>query len=90
MKFGCYEIAKPIMSKIFSNIAVAYVLASVLAGAVASILLCPMESARIRVVTDKDYKGLGLMQTLPRLIREDGFWSLFGGIFAMLSKQGMC
>lgn len=87
MKFGCYEIAKPIMSKIFSNIAVAYILASVLAGAVASILLCPMESARIRVVTDKDYKGLGLMQTLPRLIREDGFWSLFGGIFAMLSKQ---
>lgn len=87
MKFGCYEIAKPLMAKLIGSLTVAYILASVIAGAVASILLCPMESARIRVVTDKDYKGLGLLQTLPKLIKEDGFWRLFGGIFAMLSKQ---
>ncbi len=88
MKFGVYEIMKPIMANAFDgNTAIAYIIASVIAGGVASILLCPMESARIRVVTDQDYKGLGLIQCLARLIKEDGVVNLFGGIFAMLSKQ---
>eukprot|EP00554_Chaetoceros_debilis_P004003 CAMPEP_0194083368 /NCGR_PEP_ID=MMETSP0149-20130528/9085_1 /TAXON_ID=122233 /ORGANISM="Chaetoceros debilis, Strain MM31A-1" /LENGTH=322 /DNA_ID=CAMNT_0038765761 /DNA_START=26 /DNA_END=994 /DNA_ORIENTATION=+ len=88
MKFGIYEIMKPIMADAFDgNTAIAYIFASIIAGGVASILLCPMESARIRVVTDQDYKGLGLIQCLARLIKEDSFASLFGGIFAMLSKQ---
>jgi Mitochondrial carrier protein. len=88
MKFGVYEVMKPIMANLFQgNTAFAYILASIFAGAVASILLCPMESARIRVVTDPEYKGMGLLQTLPKLIREDSFVSLFSGIYAMLSKQ---
>lgn len=88
MKFGVYEVMKPIMANLFQgNAAFAYILASIFAGAVASILLCPMESARIRVVTDPEYKGMGLLQTLPKLIQEDSFMSLFSGIYAMLSKQ---
>lgn len=88
MKFGVYEVMKPLMANLFKgNTAVAYVLASIFAGAVASILLCPMESARIRVVTDPEYKGMGLLQTLPKLVKEDSFISLFSGIYAMLSKQ---
>ena len=88
MKFGVYEVMKPIMSDLLKqSTAMAYIMASVIAGAVASILLCPMESARIRVVTDPEYKGMGLLQSLPKLISEDGILSLFAGIYAMLSKQ---
>jgi len=88
MKFGVYEVMKPIMSDLLKqSTAMAYIIASVIAGAVASILLCPMESARIRIVTDSEYKGMGLLQSLPKLISEDGFLNLFAGIFAMLSKQ---
>lgn len=87
MKFGVYEVMKPIMAKYIKDTTSAYIVASIFAGAVASILLCPMESARIRVVTDAEYKGMGLMQCLPKLVKEDGFLKLFGGIWAMLSKQ---
>uniref|UniRef100_A0A7S2ETP5 Mitochondrial phosphate carrier protein n=1 Tax=Trieres chinensis TaxID=1514140 RepID=A0A7S2ETP5_TRICV len=88
MKFGVYEVMKPVFAALLSdNIAVAYILASVVAGAVASILLCPMESARIRMVTDKDYAEESMVTVLPKLMKDDGLASLFGGIWAMLSKQ---
>ena len=88
MKFGVYEVMKPIMAKILrDNLAGAYIAASIIAGAVASVLLCPMESARIRVVTDDEYKGKSMLETMPKLISEGGLSSLFGGLFAMLSKQ---
>jgi solute carrier family 25 phosphate transporter 3 len=88
MKFGVYEVMKPIMAKVLrDNLAGAYIVASIIAGAVASVLLCPMESARIRVVTDDEYKGKSMIETLPKLVSEGGFSSLFGGLFAMLSKQ---
>jgi len=50
MKFGVYEVTKPIMIKFLGalfenvNIASAFLLSSVIAGAVAAILLCPMVS----------------------------------------------
>lgn len=89
MKFGIYEVLKPIMASfIFSeNAAVAYIAASVIAGAAASILLCPMESTRIRIVTDPNYTGLGLFSGFPKLVKEEGLLSTFSGIYAMLSKQ---
>jgi len=88
MKFGVYEVMKPVVSNVLKgNTATAFIVASVIAGAVASILLCPMESARIRVVTDPDYSGMGLIQALPKLVKESGVLNLFGGIYAMLSKQ---
>jgi solute carrier family 25 phosphate transporter 3 len=87
MKFGVYEVMKPIMATVIKDTTTAFIAASIIAGAIASILLCPMESARIRVVTDVEYKGLGLMQCLPKLVKEDGLLNLFGGLWAMLSKQ---
>lgn len=88
MKFGVYEIMKPVVTSVLKgNTAIAYIIASVIAGAVASILLCPMESARIRVVTDSEYNGMGLIQSLPKLVQESGVLNLFSGIYAMLSKQ---
>lgn len=91
MKFGVYEICKPVMTSLLANVngkkATAFLLSSVVAGAVAAILLCPMESARIRVVTDPDYKGMNTVDTLARLVKEDGVFKLFSGIWAMLAKQ---
>lgn len=93
MKFGVYEIMKPVFASLLGNSetkttpAVAFLLASVVAGAVAAILLCPMESTRIRIVTDKNYADKGLLTGLPKLIAEEGFWSTFAGIWAMLAKQ---
>ena len=66
---------------------IAFLMASIVAGAVAAVLLCPMESTRIRIVTDKDYAGKGLLTGLPKLIKEEGLFSTFSGIWAMLAKQ---
>jgi solute carrier family 25 phosphate transporter 3 len=94
MKFGVYEVLKPIFADIMAgsgsennNKGIAYIAASVVAGAVASAFLCPMESTRIRVVTSKDYVDQGLLTALPKLVKEEGLMSLFGGMYAMLAKQ---
>jgi solute carrier family 25 (mitochondrial phosphate transporter), member 3 len=94
MKFGVYELAKPFFASLLSRAstagettAVAYLMASVVAGGVAALLLCPMESTRIRIVTDKEYADKGLWTGLPKMIREEGIPNLFAGIWAMLAKQ---
>lgn len=96
MKFGAYEVLKPVfadMVRNFSsgsgdkNMAVAYLLASVVAGALAAMLLCPMESTRIRIVTDPEYSDKGLLKALSKMVKEDGLFSSFSGLWAMLAKQ---
>lgn len=93
MKFGVYEIMKPVFFSLLGgdenpkSKGIAFLMASIVAGAVAAVLLCPMESTRIRIVTDKDYAGKGLLTGLPKLIKEEGLLSTFSGIWAMLAKQ---
>jgi solute carrier family 25 phosphate transporter 3 len=93
MKFGVYEVLKPVFLNVFESIskkdstAAAYICASVVAGAVASLLLCPMELTRIRIVTDPDYKGDSLMGAFRKLVKDNGILSTFSGMYAMLAKQ---
>mmetsp|Transcript_23602 Transcript_23602/g.33867 ORF Transcript_23602/g.33867 Transcript_23602/m.33867 type:complete len:341 (+) Transcript_23602:56-1078(+) len=89
MKFGLYEVMKPVFGDILGEgrEGLAFILASIVAGAVASIILCPMESTRIRIVTDSAYADKGLLGGLPKLIREEGLLSTFAGVWAMLAKQ---
>lgn len=88
MKFGVYEVMKPVMSALLrGNTAVGYIAASVVAGAVASVLLCPMESMRIKMVTDISYQGCNFLTGFPKLLKEDGFLNTFSGVWAMLAKQ---
>ncbi len=62
VKFGVYEGLKPVCTSLLSSLVnvssddkfLPYLLASIGAGAVASILLCPMERARIKLVTEKE------------------------------------
>jgi len=89
LKFGLYESLKPFFTGLFPadvDPAEPYLAAAVCAGAVASLILCPMEETRIRLVSDPNF-AKGLLDGLPRLLKEDGFLSPFGGLPAMLSKQ---
>jgi solute carrier family 25 (mitochondrial phosphate transporter), member 3 len=89
MKFGVYEVCKPILAKAFSknNQSLALILSSFLAGAVAAVLLVPMESLRIKQVTDPAYKHDSLLTGIPKLLKQDGIVSMMSGTWAMLAKQ---
>jgi solute carrier family 25 phosphate transporter 3 len=90
IKFGLYESLKPEMARLlpFDNPAFPYLVASVAAGAAAAVMLCPMESLRIRQVTDPNPSSAdSLLTGLSRLVEESGVFSLFTGLPAMLSKQ---
>lgn len=89
VKFGLYESLKPEFTRLLQTDSetLPYLLASLAAGAVASIMLCPMERTRIRLVTDPNFASDGFVAGLTRLIDESGIGSLFYGFTAMLSKQ---
>lgn len=55
LKFGCYELAKPMMKAVTPSDFVNALLASTIAGGVAAIALCPPEDVRIRLVADPSY-----------------------------------
>lgn len=88
MKFGVYESLKPLFLVQFAGQSnEAYLAAAVCAGALASIILCPLEETRIRLVTDSSFAN-GLTDGLPKLLRENGIASPFRkGLAPMLSKQ---
>jgi len=89
MKFGCYEISKPIFLALLgqSNQVLAFCFASFIAGSIAAVLLVPMESLRIKQVTQQSYQLETILTGLPRIIREDGFFIMMSGVWAMLAKQ---
>lgn len=89
LKFGVYESLKNPFLSLFSegSSSEAYLAAAACAGALASIVLCPMEETRIRLVTDPTF-GNGLLDGLPKLLKEDGVLSPFRrGMAPMLIKQ---
>lgn len=99
LKFGIYEITKPLVIVAFQRMnqklnrsggagALPFLLASIMAGAVASLVLVPMESTRIRMVTDPSFAGIGLLRGLGKLVDEAGLiQTLTVGLGAMLAKQ---
>lgn len=100
LKFGVYEIAKPLvvyscknLNKKLRNSGICggmlpFLVASIMAGAVASLVLVPMESTRIRMVTDPEFEGVGILGGLKRLVDESGIVAtLTVGMGAMLAKQ---
>ena len=89
MKFGAYEVCKPVFAALLGSDRklLSFVMASFLAGAIAAVLLVPMESLRIKQVTDPSYADNTIVTGLPRILREDGFWITMSGVWAMLAKQ---
>lgn len=100
LKFGVYEVSKPLVVAAFTAIlarlklksgsagALPFLLASIAAGAIASVVLVPMESTRIRMVTDPAFEELSLLRGLAQLVKEAGLVpTLTVGMGAMLAKQ---
>ena len=96
LKFGVYESLKPMFLSMVSSGGHSdltpdptqpYLAAAICAGALASIILCPMEETRIKLVTDNSF-AKGLLDGLPKLLNEEGFLAPFQrGIMPMLAKQ---
>ncbi|VEU35171.1 unnamed protein product [Pseudo-nitzschia multistriata] len=89
MKFGAYEVTKPLFLTLLGERrkVTAFVLSSIVAGSIAAVLLVPMESLRIKQVTDDSYKDDTILSGIPRIIRDDGFLVMMSGVWAMLAKQ---
>lgn len=87
-KFGLYESLKPEMVRLLAleSPVISYLLASAVAGAAASIILCPMERTRIRLVTEPNFSS-NFLTGIPWLLKESGVKGLLYGLPAMLSKQ---
>jgi solute carrier family 25 phosphate transporter 3 len=85
-----YEALKPEISNLLGldSPAIPYLIASIVAGATASLMLVPMEKARVRLVTDPSFAS-NFVTAIPKLIDESNgeIAGLFSGLPAMLSKQ---
>lgn len=46
-----------------------------------------MEEARIKMVGDESWSKENVVSGITRLVRENGLFSTFGGLPAMLAKQ---
>lgn len=65
-----------------------YLAASVVAGAVASVVLCPAEEVRIKQVSEPGYCDGGAIATLLKISQDSGsLLSSFHGVPAMCAKQ---
>lgn len=98
-KFGVYEVAKPVMQKLLSCIAsffsseflasrmMTYVVSGIVSGWVASIILCPMEALRIRLVAEPSFAKKGWILGGMKMIHDEGISGFFRGLTAMMTKQ---
>jgi len=87
LKFGFYETFKVLLKNATPFPLANFLLASVVAGAVASVVLCPMEETRIKMVGDPSWAREGLISGMARLVRDDGMFATLRGLGAMLTKQ---
>lgn len=86
LKFGSYEMLKPLFAQLSHSTFLNCILASCVAGAIAAVVLCPAEEVRIRMVADPDY-AQGSLAALGRISREKGPFGSLGGLPAMVAKQ---
>jgi solute carrier family 25 phosphate transporter 3 len=82
LKYGFYEVFKPIVKVFLSNHGIQgnqllqFALASILAETIGATVLAPAEAARIRMVTIPNYSN-GLGSALQRMVQTEGTGSLF-------------
>lgn len=80
LKFGFYETFKKIFHDVTPYQVANFLLASVIAGAIASVVLCPMEEARIKMVGNKDWSKENVVSAIARMVKEDGLFASFAGL----------
>jgi len=87
LKFGVYEVLKPMLHAATSIGWISYLGAGVAAGLLASLVLCPAEDARIRMVADPCYAQDGLVKACVKLYHDEGIAATYAGFWAMNVKQ---
>ncbi len=100
VKFGVYEVSKPVIRSIliwcatmssisfFDSKLLGFIISGTLAGTAASIMLCPMEALRIRLVAEPEFaaKG-GWLDCGLKMINNEGIMGFFKSLPSMLFKQ---
>lgn len=91
-KFGLYEVFKHYIGEAFGEENkvtyrdLIYLLSSSGAEFVADIGLCPFEAVKVRVQTNPTF-ARGLMDGLPKMVSQEGFGTLFAGIYPLWARQ---
>ena len=63
-----------------------YVASSAAAELVADVGLCPFEAVKVRVQTNPSF-ARGLLDGLPRMLRQDGVGALYAGLLPLWARQ---
>eukprot|EP00429_Kryptoperidinium_foliaceum_P059761 CAMPEP_0176095902 /NCGR_PEP_ID=MMETSP0120_2-20121206/48074_1 /TAXON_ID=160619 /ORGANISM="Kryptoperidinium foliaceum, Strain CCMP 1326" /LENGTH=417 /DNA_ID=CAMNT_0017429881 /DNA_START=28 /DNA_END=1278 /DNA_ORIENTATION=+ len=99
VKFGTYEILKPFFKRVLAGLAsvtslsffksqiLSFVLCGAAAGVAASIMLCPMEAIRIRMVSEHEYADGGWLKAGYKILKSEGVEGLCKGMNPMVLKQ---
>jgi len=91
-KFGLYELFEHIFHSTlgdktaFENRDLIHVLSSAGAEFFADIGLCPFEAVKVRVQTNPKF-ARGLLDGLPKFIKQEGFGNLYAGIGPLWARQ---
>jgi len=100
VKFGVYEILKPALKSWLSGIAsisssftfvnsqfVTFFLSGIFSGFAASLVLCPMEVIRIRLVSEPNYTSGGWIRGGFKIFKREGVNGFTKGLKPMVLKQ---
>jgi hypothetical protein len=94
-KFGAYEALKPTTAEALASLGLSAeqsvsagpIVAAVIAGGLASLVLAPAEATRIRMVSESSYAELGVLGAAARIYKVEGAAGLLRGVPATCSKQ---
>ena len=86
LKFGIYEVVKPLFASFthqafgLSSKVLAFALAGGLSGVVASVVLCPMEALRIRLVSEPHFTESGWVSGGLLILEKEGVRGFMKGL----------
>jgi solute carrier family 25 phosphate transporter 3 len=99
IKFGVYEALKPFVKNSLSGFAsatslaflnsqiLAFILCGTASGLAASVMVCPMEALRIRMVADPNFARGGMVSYGCKILKREGVTGLSKGMNPMIMKQ---
>jgi solute carrier family 25 phosphate transporter 3 len=99
IKFGVYEALKPGIKNALYRLAsatslaflnsqiLAFILCGTASGLAASIMVCPMEAIRIRMVANPQFSSGGMVSYGCKILKREGVSGLSKGINPMIMKQ---
>ena len=99
LKFGIYEILKPAAKHGLTSLAqftsfswlqsqiLSFIVCGAISGVAASMVLCPMEAIRIRMVAEPNFCTSNWVASGYAMVKGEGFSALSKGLTPMLYKQ---